>query len=87
MNSGCPALLCPAGYLSSSPLSMSVALKEFCPEKILLLGPGNSLGGAIGQIIVEHGWNGIHSKNDFIMQQGKDPFLISMGLEEQRKLI
>ena len=67
--------------------AMSVALKEFCPEKILLLGPGNSLGGAIGQIIVEHGWNGIHSKNDFIMQQEKDPFLISMGLEEQRKLI
>ena len=67
--------------------AISVALKEFCPEKILLLGPGNSLGGAIGQIIVEHGWNGIHSKNDFIMQQEKDPFLISMGLEEQRKLI
>ena len=67
--------------------AMSVALKEFCPEKILLLGPGNSLGGVIGQIIVEHGWNGIHSKNDFIMQQEKDPFLISMGLEEQRKLI
>ena len=67
--------------------AMSVALKEFCPEKILLLGPGNSLGGAIGQIIVEHGWNGINSKNDFIMQQEKDPFLISMGLEEQRKLI
>ena len=67
--------------------AMSVALKEFCPEKILLLGPGNSLGGAIGQIIVEHGWNGIHSKNDFIKQQEKDPFLISMGLEEQRKLI
>ena len=66
--------------------AISVALKEFCPEKILLLGPGNSLGGAIGQIIVEHGWNGIHSKNDFIMQQKKDPFLISIGIEEQRKL-
>ena len=66
---------------------MSVALKEFCPDKVLLLGPGNSLGGVIGQILVKNKWNGIKSKKYFLEQQKEDPFLISLGLEDQRDLI
>ena len=67
--------------------AMSVALKEFCPDKVLLLGPGNSLGGVIGQILVKNKWNGIKSKKYFLEQQKEDPFLISLGLEGQRSLI
>ena len=67
--------------------AMSVALKEFCPDKVLLLGPGNSLGGVIGQILIKNKWNGIISKKHFSEQQKKDPFLISLGLEDQRNLI
>ena len=67
--------------------AMSVALKEFCPDKVLLLGPGNSLGGVIGQILIKNRWNGITSKKYFSAQQKKDPFLISLGLEDQRNLI
>ena len=67
--------------------AMSVALKEFCPDKVLLLGPGNSLGGVIGQILIKNKWNGIISKKYFSEQQKKDPFLISLGLEDQRNLI
>ena len=67
--------------------AMSVALKEFCPDKVLLLGPGNSLGGVIGQILIKNRWNGIISKKYFSAQQKKDPFLISLGLEDQRNLI
>ena len=67
--------------------AMSVALKEFCPDKVLLLGPGNSLGGVIGQILIKNKWNGIISKKYFSKQQEKDPFLISLGLEDQRNLI
>ena len=66
---------------------MSVALKEFCPDKVLLLGPGNSLGGVIGQILIKNKWNGIISKKYFLEQQKEDPFLISLGLEDQRNLI
>ena len=66
---------------------MSVALKEFCPDKVLLLGPGNSLGGVIGQILIKNKWNGIISKKYFSEQQKEDPFLISLGLEDQRNLI
>ena len=67
--------------------AMSVALKEFCPDKVLLLGPGNSLGGVIGQILIKNKWNGIISKKYFSKQQKDDPFLISLGLEDQRNLI
>ena len=48
---------------------------------------GNSLGGVIGQILIKNKWNGIISKKYFSEQQKKDPFLISLGLEDQRNLI
>ena len=67
--------------------AISVALKEFCPDKILLLGPGNSLGGVIGQILIKNKWNSIFSKKYFSEHQKEDPFLISLGLEDQRNLI
>ncbi len=60
--------------------AVTVALKEFAPDKLVLLGPGNSLGGAIGQILVENKWESIASKADFSARQKSKPFLISMGL-------
>jgi len=60
--------------------AVTVTLKEFAPDKLVLLGPGNSLGGSIGQILVENKWLGIQSKSDFSARQKQDPFLISMGL-------
>lgn len=60
--------------------AVTVALKEFAPDKLVLLGPGNSLGGSIGQILVENKWQSIASKADFSARQKLDPFLISMGL-------
>ncbi len=49
-------------------------MKEFCPDKIVLLGPGNSLGGAVGQIIVQNNWNNVNSKKTFLSNQNQDPF-------------
>jgi len=59
--------------------AVTVSLKEFCPDRIILLGPGNTLGGAIGQILVQNKWLNIESKSDFSERQKKDPFLISLG--------
>ena len=67
--------------------SISTALKEFSPDKLLLLGPGNSLGGATGQIIIKNNWNSIKTKKSFLHEQEKDPFLISMGISEQRDIV
>lgn len=60
--------------------AITVALKEFAPDKLVLLGPGNSLGGAIGQCLVASEWQGIKNKADFSARQKSDPYLVSMGL-------
>ncbi len=67
--------------------SIEVALKEFAPDHLVLLGPGNSLGGAIGQVLIANRWLGIDSKEGFQKHQATSPFLISMGVPEQKKLV
>ena len=67
--------------------SVTVALKEFCPDKVLLLGPGNSLGAPVGQILIGNNWLSLKSKQEFSNHQLADPFMISMGLRDQRKML
>ena len=67
--------------------AITVAIKEFCPDKLVLLGPGNTLGGSIGQIMIENNWLDINSKSAFSSLQKENPYLISMSMEEQRKLV
>ncbi len=64
--------------------AIEVAIKEFAPDKLIVTGPGTTLGGAIGQCLVEHKWQGISNKQDFIERQKTEPFLLAMGMEEQR---
>jgi acyl transferase domain-containing protein len=69
--------------------SVTVALKEFAPDHLILLGPGSTLGGSIGQILIENDWLGLKDKAQFIARQaatenGKAPFLIAMGRPDQR---
>lgn len=67
--------------------ALQVAVKEFAPEHIILLGPGASLGGAVAQSLIQIGWQGISCKQDFTeAQQTTVPFVLSMGLPEQREL-
>lgn len=68
-------------------MAIQVAVKEFAPEHIILLGPGTGLGGAVAQSLIQINWQGLTSKQDFIAaQQSELPFVLSMGLGEQRKL-
>ena len=67
--------------------AMTVALREFAPDRVLLLGPGETLGGAIGQVIVAHRWLDIASKSVFSLRQEEEPFLVAMGREAQRRLV
>jgi len=60
-------------------LSVRVALREYAPERILLPGPGNTLGGICGQILVAEGWRGVRSKSDFdAVQRSASPIVTSM---------
>ncbi len=59
--------------------SVGVALREYAPDHLVCPGPGNSLGGVCGQILVQQGWRGIHAREDFDrVQQSDAPILISM---------
>lgn len=67
--------------------AVEVTLKEFAPDRLVIPGPGTTLGGAVAQILVANGWQGIDSKATFKARQASDPFLISMGLDDQRNLV
>jgi [acyl-carrier-protein] S-malonyltransferase len=67
--------------------AIEVALKEFAPDKLIILGPGATLGGAVGQCLVENRWNNINNKADFIKCQKTLPFVLAMGMEQQRGLV
>ena len=68
--------------------ALQVAVKEYAPDRIILLGPGDTLGGAIAQALIAIEWRGLKSKQDFQQAQtGDDPILLSMGREDQRALV
>ena len=48
-----------------TPVSMRLA-----PDTIVLPGPGNSLGGICGQVLVMEGYHGIHLKSDVETHEG-----------------
>lgn len=67
--------------------AVTVALKEFCPDHVILLGPGHNLGGSIGQILIQNEWLNVKSKADFTQLQTENPFVLAMGRPEQRKMV
>lgn len=67
--------------------AITVALKDFAPDHLVLLGPGSSLGGSVGQILIENDWLGLKTKQDFTVRQAENPFVIAMGRPDQRALI
>jgi acyl transferase domain-containing protein len=67
--------------------AIQVAVKEQAPDRIVLLGPGDTLGGAIAQALIAIRWLGLGSKSDFQEMQAADPYLISMGREDQRGVV
>ncbi|HEY0413089.1 MAG TPA: ACP S-malonyltransferase [Allosphingosinicella sp.] len=67
--------------------ALQVAVREFAPDRIILLGPGDTLGGAIAQALIAISWKGVGSKSDFQEMQANSPFLLSMGRPDQRALV
>lgn len=67
--------------------AVEVAMKEYAPDRIILLGPGETLGGAIAQALIGIGWDGLASKADFQERQAADPILMAMGREGQRAAV
>jgi acyl transferase domain-containing protein len=67
--------------------AVQVAASEFAPDKIIVLGPGTTLGAPTAQALIASGWRGLSGKSDFQARQKGQPMLLSMGIEEQRMLV
>ena len=64
--------------------ALQVAAREFAPDLFVILGPGTTLGGAVAQSLILAQWRGMGSKDDFRARQESAPFLVSMGMPDQR---
>ena len=64
--------------------AITVAIKEFAPDKIILLGPGNSLGAPTAQILIKENWLEMDSKESFQAIQDEKSYIISMSRKDQR---
>ena len=67
--------------------AIAVGIKEFAPDKVIVLGPGNTLGGPTAQSIINTQGYGWTNKTDFINTQEKTPKLLAMGHQVQRKFV
>ncbi len=67
--------------------AVQVGVKEFAPDAVIVLGPGETLGGAVAQSLIGAHWLGLDSKAEFGRRQVEDPFVLAMGREVQRRLV
>lgn len=63
--------------------AVRVALREYAPDRIVLLGPGDSLGAAVAQMLIAERWQGIDGREAFVERQASDPLLLAMARPEQ----
>jgi hypothetical protein len=60
--------------------SVRVALREYAPDVLVLTGPGNTLGGVVGQLTVGEGYRGLRTRADFEARQASgQPLVLSQG--------
>jgi len=67
--------------------AIRTAAREFAPDLFIVTGPGSTLGGAVAQALILDGWRGLAGRDDFRQRQGDAPFLISMGMDDQRAVV
>lgn len=61
------------------------SIKELCPDVIIILGPGSTMGGATAQALISFNWRGLDSKTAFAERQKINPYIHAMGLAAQRQ--
>lgn len=64
--------------------SIRVAARTFAPDVFVVLGPGDTLGGAVAQSLIAINWKGLDCKSAFQDRQKKEPVILSMGREDDR---
>jgi acyl transferase domain-containing protein len=67
--------------------SILTALHHVGPDVVVVLGPGNSLGGPLARILAMDGWHGARGKAAFDRVNRESPLLLSFGVSAQRALL
>ena len=67
--------------------AVTVAAREFAPDLFIVAGPGTTLNGVVAQSLVLANWRGMTSKGDFQSIQASESFLVSMGRDDQRRIV
>ena len=67
--------------------ALRCAIRHAAPEVIILLGPGNSLGGPTARILVNEHWVGLQDREQFDRHQSEEPLLLSFGITRQRAVL
>lgn len=60
-------------------------LKEFAPDNVIILGPGSTLASAVAQTLIKSNWKAHHSKAHFIDAQTREPYILAMANDGQRR--
>jgi malonyl CoA-acyl carrier protein transacylase len=68
-------------------MAIRAALHHTVPDVVVLLGPGNSLGGPTAASLVAAGWQGVKTREAFEQSNAKKPLLLSFGLPEQAAVL
>lgn len=66
--------------------AITVAVREYAPDVLIIPGPGTTLGGAVAQSLIQANWQSLDSKDAFVKRQQEDPIVIAMGRADQRHL-
>ena len=64
-----------------------VALREYAPDLLVCLGPGDALGAPVAQVIIQERWQGIGDREAFLQRQKAGPLVVSFARDEQRRLV
>jgi [acyl-carrier-protein] S-malonyltransferase len=67
-------------------LGLRTALRHTAPDLLILLGPGNSLGGPCAQTLLQENWRNLQDRAGLdAAQTSKQPAILSFGVAKQRE--
>jgi len=68
--------------------AVATVLGDYAPDALVCPGPGDTMGGPVGQVLVAQGWRGLRDFQDFLEVQRSDrPLVLAMARAEQRAVV
>ncbi len=67
--------------------ALHTALHHTAPDVVVMLGPGNSLGGPVAATLVSKRWYGLRTRADLEARQATEPVLLSFGIPSQAAIL